>query len=72
MGKVSKTSKQRYFRHIRPTQQQQQQPPPQNELFVRLLNVAVKLFTAGVEAVILQRNESATPGIATAISTRTR
>ena len=66
MGKVQKSSKQRYFRYIQraqETQQQQQQqqqqpqqqPPLQNELLVRSLNIAAELFTAGVEAVTLQR-----------------
>jgi len=65
MGKMQKSSKQRYFRYIRPAQetqqqqqqlqqQQQQQPPPQNDLLIRSLNVAAELFTAGAEAVALQ------------------
>ena len=57
MGKMQKSSKQRYFRYIRPaqeTQQQQQQLPPQNDLLIRSLNVAAELFTAGAEAVALQ------------------
>ena len=65
MGKMQKSSKQRYFRYIRPAQetqqqqqqlqqQQQQQLPPQNDLLIRSLNVAAELFTAGAEAVALQ------------------
>ena len=65
MGKMQKSSKQRYFRYIRPAQetqqqqqqlqqQQRQQLPPQNDLLIRSLNVAAKLFTAGAEAVALQ------------------
>ena len=57
MGKMQKSSKQKYFRYIRPaqeTQQQWQQLPPQNDLLIRSLNIAAELFTAGVEAVALQ------------------
>ena len=65
MEKAQKSSKQRYFRYIRPAQetqqqqqqlqqQQQQQLPPQNDLLIRSLNVAAELFTAGAEAVALQ------------------
>jgi peptidoglycan hydrolase-like amidase len=58
MGKRIKSSKEKYFKYIRPRQQQQQQQqqqPPQNDLLVRSLNVAAELFTAGIEAVTLQR-----------------
>ena len=55
MGKRTKSSKEKYFKYIRLRQQQQQQPSPQNELLVCSLNVAAKLFTAGVKAVTFQR-----------------